>query len=178
MSKNLINLSRTVAHALRHEPYSYNLQLDTKGWVCLNDLIHSLNDKRIVTSKEEIIKMVTAFDKSRFQISENRIRAYYGHSTEEKIKKTVEMPPAILYHGTKIINLNDILQNGLLPMSRQYVHLASDIEKANLVAKRKGGEVMIFKICADYAFRDGIKFYKEENGVWLSETVPSKYIYL
>ena len=39
-------LSRTVSHALRHEPWLYGLELDSYGWVHLIDLVVSLRRHR------------------------------------------------------------------------------------------------------------------------------------
>lgn len=68
------------------------------------------------------------------------------------------------------------MSKGLLPMDRQYVHLSADKETAKFVAMRRMGEIVILKIEAQEAFKSGISFYKEENNIWLSEVIPSKYI--
>ena len=62
-------------------------------------------------------------------------------------------------------------------MSRLYVHLSKDIETANNVGKRHGNP-MILKVHSSQMFRDGIKFYLSENGVWLTEKVAVKYLEL
>ena len=36
------DLSRTLSHALRHEPWLYELELDDAGWVPVNVLINTL----------------------------------------------------------------------------------------------------------------------------------------
>ena len=40
---DLTRLSRTISHALRHEPWVYGLELDTYGWVHMNDLVPSFS---------------------------------------------------------------------------------------------------------------------------------------
>ena len=59
-------------------------------------------------------------------------------------------------------------------MSRQYVHLSSDIETAKLVGKRHGS-VKIITIDAVKMFKDGYKFYIADNGVILTDIVPTQY---
>src|SRR6185503_3978380 len=39
-----VALSKTVSHALRHEPWVYELELDDAGWVPVDDLLRSLRD--------------------------------------------------------------------------------------------------------------------------------------
>ncbi|MHC5228101.1 RNA 2'-phosphotransferase [Enterococcus sp. LJL99] len=53
------------------------------------------------------------------------------------IKKVQSVPPKILYHGTANKFLKSIKKEGLIPMSRQYVHLSEDLETATLIGNRK-----------------------------------------
>ena len=175
-SIDFIQLSKTVSHALRHEPQSYNLNLDNQGWVLLSDLVIALNSKGIRVDEFDINKMVELSEKKRHQILNGKIRAYYGHSVENKIFKYPVEPPEFLYHGTVQNSLNNILEKGLLPMERQYVHLSINRSTAEMVGSRKKGELIILTIKAKEAFLGNIQFYKEENGIWLSDSIPSKYI--
>mgnify|MGYP000461582901 CR=1 FL=1 len=68
----------------------------------------------------------------------------------------------------KII-LESIRNEGLKKMSRQFVHLSADKETAKKVGYRKKGNLLIIKIKSKEAFENDIKFYKEENGVWLCD---------
>ena len=42
---DLTKLSRTVSHALRHEPWLYGLELDSYGWARLIELVVSLRHR-------------------------------------------------------------------------------------------------------------------------------------
>lgn len=65
----------------------YNLNLDNQGWVLLSDLVIALNSKGIQVDEFDINKMVELSEKKRHQILNGKIRAYYGHSLEDKILK-------------------------------------------------------------------------------------------
>ncbi len=171
-------LSKTISHALRHEPEAYNLKLDPEGWVDLSELIAALKTRGWKhLQQQDILAAMEKSEKKRFQIQEDRIRAYYGHSTSEKIQKQQQIPPVILYHGTSTANLDSILEKGLLPMDRQYVHLSEDTTTALIVARRRNtNETTILTVQALQAHQQGITFYREENGVWLSEPIPPSYI--
>lgn len=39
---DLPKLSRAVSHALRHEPWLYELELDGEGWTSVDDLLQAL----------------------------------------------------------------------------------------------------------------------------------------
>lgn len=173
---DFIQLSKTVSHALRHEPQFFNLNLDNQGWVLLSDLVFSLNSKGIKVDESEIIEMVELSEKKRHQILNGKIRANYGHSIRERIIKCPVEPPEFLYHGTIQRNLNSIMEKGLLPMERQYVHLCIDESTSKIVGGRRKGDLIILKVQAKNAFLNGVEFYKETNGIWLSNPVPSKFI--
>lgn len=175
-SIDFIQLSKTVSHALRHETQSYNLNLDNQGWVLLSALVIALNSKGIQVDEFDINKMVELSEKKRHQTLNGKIRAYYGHSVKDKILKNPVEPPEFLYHGTVQNSLTDILEKGLLPMERQYVHLSIDRSKAEMVDSRRKSDLVILTIRAKEAFLNNIQFYKEENGIWLSDQIPSKYI--
>lgn len=83
-------------------------------------------------------------------------------------------PPQFLFHGTATRFLDDILNDGLKPMSRLYVHMSKDKETALKVGKRHGTPV-ILKIYSGDMHKDGYQFYLSENGVWLTEKVDVKY---
>ena len=60
-------------------------------------------------------------------------------------------------------------------MNRQYVHLSADEETATSVGMRYGNPV-ILEVDARSMYRAGFKFYRSENGVWLVDAVPWKYL--
>lgn len=104
-----------------------------------------------------------------------KIRACQDHSIDVNLELKPIIPPKFLYHGTKIDNYDSIIDKGILKMNRQYVHLSKDIFVAYEVGKRHG-EPLIFLIFAKQMYNDGYNFYLSENGVWLTNHVPSKYI--
>ncbi|MEE8132815.1 MAG: RNA 2'-phosphotransferase [Nitrososphaerales archaeon] len=176
---DLTKLSRLVSYALRHEPWIYELEIDNEGWVYIEDLIHALR----LRSKEwqnlnesDLQQMISTSDKRRFEISNGKMRALYGHSLRGKLLKISSEPPSILFHGTSSIVVDDIKHQGLKPMSRQYVHLSIDKITALQVAKRKPGYPKILEICASEAHQKGIKFYIGNERVWLTDYLPPEFI--
>ena len=102
--------------------------------------------------------MIQVSEKKRHEIVGDRIRALYGHSTEEKINKDAVQPPDVLYHGTAHKFLQKILQQGLIPKDRQYVHLSQDMETAITVGKRRDTDPVVLRIDALTAWKDGHQF--------------------
>lgn len=175
---NLESLSKEISYALRHAPWEYELELDDDGWVDVNQLLLALklNPKWSNIGTTDLELMISKSEKKRHEIVDGRIRAFYGHSIPNKILKSEATPPAILYHGTTREVLNSILQEGLKPNQRQYVHLSQDIETALQVGKRRDSEPIIFEIDAELAFANGVKFYLGNEKVWLADAIPPEYL--
>lgn len=175
---NLESLSKEVSYALRHVPWEYELELDDDGWVGVDQLLTALrlNPKwsNVIVSDLEL--MIFESEKKRHEIADGRIRAFYGHSIPNKILKSEEIPPATLYHGTARMVKDSILQEGLKPNQRQYVHLSQDIETAMLVGKRRDFDPIIFQINSKLAYENGVKFYLGNEKVWLADVIPPKYL--
>ncbi len=178
MSKQLNDISKFLSFVLRHEPQAIGLSLDSEGWADIDSLIAGANQTGKSLSRDLIQHVVNTSDKKRFSISEDgqRIRAAQGHSTNSvSISYPEKQPPEILYHGTAIRFLESILKEGLKPGERQYVHLSEDEQTAVTVGKRYGKPVVL-KIEALRMHQQGFKFFQAENGVWLTESVLSKFI--
>ncbi len=179
MSERLIKLSRVASHALRHVPEEYGLVLDAKGWVSINELLSALvrrSKKWSALEESDIYTMAAAGEKQRFEFSEGKIRAIYGHSFEQQVVHEPSKPPEILYHGTTPEAWPTIQVQGLKSMQRQYVHLSPDIETATIVAKRRTSNPVMLQVDAKHAHFDGKLFYRGNDKVWLSEFIEIKYL--
>lgn len=172
------DLSKEISYALRHAPEEYGLTLDEQGWVLVKDLISALKKQEEYSdlTVQDISTMIQTSEKKRHELVNGKIRALYGHSTNEKIKKDVVCPPDVLYHGTAHKSLQKILEQGLSPKKRQYVHLSQDRETAITVGKRRDTNPVVLKIAAKVAWQDGICFYYGNEMVWLADTIPPQYI--
>ncbi|MFW6065157.1 MAG: RNA 2'-phosphotransferase, partial [Candidatus Natronoplasma sp.] len=168
-------LSKHLSYLLRHHPGSGDLVLDDRGFVSLKSVLNSLEDtKHSWASREDIEELIKKNEEKRFEIVGGKIRALYGHSIDVRIEKKDE-PPAELYHGTSPGSLNSILDEGLRPMGRQYVHLSTSVEEAFEVGKRHHPDPILLEIEALEAWEEDIDFYKRGD-IYLSERIPSRYI--
>ena len=175
---SLEDLSKEISYALRHAPWEYELEMDEEGWVPVSQLLEALNGTKMWSdlTQRDLEKMIEEADKKRHEIVDGKIRAFYGHSIPMKIHKQEQNPPRILYHGTTNQAMPSIMEKGLLPKSRQYVHLSKDVETAETVGKRRDPKPVILKVLATEASQDGIKFYLGNEKVWLADMVPAKYL--
>jgi putative RNA 2'-phosphotransferase len=176
---NYSKLSKAVSHALRHEPWIYELELDPDGWVNIDQLLDALRPEEkdwLDLSIDDLHKMIALSDKKRHEIENDRIRAIYGHSIPEKIIKELATPPVKLFHGTSPASISEIMRSGLRPMKRQYVHMSVLREDAEMVGKRKTNMPVILEINSNGASKSGVKFYKGNDKIWLADSIPAEFI--
>ena len=178
MKEFYIKISKFLAYILRHDPEKFHLQLDLEGYADLNAVLKVLNtryqDKEI--TEDLIKKIILESDKRRFEIVENKIRAYYGHSLKKKIKmKEAETLPTFLFHGTTKKAYERIIREGLKSENRQYVHLSGNVEDAILVGKRRTNNPIILKINTETARKEGMIFY-ESGDLYLTDFIPPNFI--
>ncbi len=181
MDQRLVHISKEISYALRHHPEEFGLTPDEQGFVPVDELLAALNARhpgRQPVTRADLEEIVATSPKQRHQISGNRIRALYGHSFATRIEREPATPPDVLYHGTTRRALASILQQGLLPMGRQYVHLSTNVAMAREVGARRDAHPAILLVDAKAAASDGVRFYRGGNDVWLADEVPPEYLTL
>ncbi len=164
--------SRQLSYILRHHPESIGAVLNKDGYIETSVILDKLD-----LSIEELESIVDNNDKKRFafNVDKTLIRANQGHSVKVKIEYKTVIPPTVLYHGTPTKNIAIIMKQGLQKMSRHAVHLSKDIETAKKVGARRG-DFVILQIDTKQMLKNGFKFVISENGVYLIDEVPAKYI--
>lgn len=166
------NKSVRLSYLLRHKPEDARLTLDKEGWCSISELISNAD-----FSRDELEQIVQTDEKGRYTIKGDYIRANQGHSTDKvKISFKKAVPPTVLYHGTNFTAYEQIKKTGLLPMSRHHVHLTDNTATAKMVGGRRKKSVCLLMVNTAEMLKDGIQFYVSDNGVWLVNEVPPKYI--
>lgn len=176
-TKFLKDRSRLLSRVLRHKPESIGIVLDKWGYVSVEELLYALQNSKFPMDRAVLDEVVTKNDKQRFSYSPDgqKIRANQGHSVSIELGLVPQTPPNVLYHGTAIKNLQSIWQTGLTAQTRHHVHLSIDIATATKVGKRHGA-VVVLKVDSQQMHQDGYIFYVSDNGVWLTDAVPSVYL--
>ena len=172
-----MQLSKFLSRYLRHRPEELGLKLAPGGWVPVEALLAASARKGLSIGREELEEVVARNDTWRFAFdgSGTLIRARQGHSAPVDLGLEPAEPPPTLYHGTPERNLPAILREGLMRMRRHHVHLSPDRETAERVGARRGRPAVL-AVDARAMRRDGHDFYRSENGVWLVEGVPPRYL--
>ena len=164
--KRMINTSKFISLILRHRPGIIGITLDEHGWADVQELISGVNNSEGHTLDMETLEEIVRTDeKQRYSFNEDHtlIRANQGHSVPVDVELEEKEPPAILWHGTGEKFVPSIDKQGLIPKGRLYVHLSH-------------GKPVIYEIDCRKMSEDGYRFYLSENGIWLTKSVPAKYM--
>ena len=174
---DLQNISRYMSLILRHRPEVISISLDEHGWADVDDMINGIAEKNEGFNMEILEEIVKTDNKQRYSFNADKtlIRANQGHSVPVDVELDEKEPPESLYHGTGEKYVSSIGTQGLIPKSRLYVHLSSDIDTAKNVGRRHGKEV-VYSVTTRKMYQDGYKFYLSVNGVWLTKKVPLEYL--
>lgn len=177
MDPKLVRLSKFLSLVLRHDPGTIGITLDPNGWVAVDELLSAAARAGKQITREQLDEVVATNDKKRFAFSSDgtRIRASQGHSVEVDLGLAPVEPPESLFHGTATRSVEAIRAEGLVRQSRQHVHLSPDEETAIRVGQRHGKPVVLI-VRAGQMHRDGHAFYRSDNGVWLTDSVPPEYL--
>lgn len=172
-----MSLSRFLSYVLRHAPDSIGIELAPGGWVNVDKLIARCAAAGRVFDRRELDEVVAGDSKRRFTLSPDRthIRAAQGHSVPVDLGLMPVEPPAVLFHGTATRFLEAILQEGLKPQRRRQVHLSPDAVTAG-AAGRRHGKPVVLTVDSRAMHEAGFTFYQADNGVWLTDQVPSTYL--
>lgn len=166
---DFVRLGKKLSYYLRHDR---DWDPQPGGWRTFEELAS------FGFTPEEILKAHAIDKKGRYQldVDNHRIRAIYGHSRPVILNLQTFNPPEFLYHGTVRSVVNSIIEYGLRPRSRNYVHLTENISMAEEVARRHGTDIVILRIAAASMANLNQDFFNPIPGVWLVSAVTPEFI--
>ncbi len=172
-----VKLSKLISGILRHFPREACVEPDSEGWVKIDELVKGI--KKCWYNKEfyqwityeHIVAIARLDPKSRFELRNGMIRARYGHSFKISINYPRIKWDKLLYHGTSMFSLKNILKEGIKPMKRQYVHLTIDEETAIDTGRRHGKPVVLI-IDPKCLEKHGYELLYATDHIFLTKYVP------
>lgn len=173
----LVRISKLLALILRHTPEQFGIVLDAEGYAALPEVLAAVRtriESATLADLEAVVSQVEP-QKSRYSIVGGEIRANYGHSLAGRIEQQAGVPPPVLWHGTPEDALQQISQQGLRPMRRQYVHLTTSQDLATRIGARHG-KPRLLRVDAAAAHAQGTVFYRANDAFWLALHIPPQYL--
>ncbi len=177
--RELNHLGRTMAGVLRHFPQRYGLEMDEHGWVDLRDLVTAIqirHKKFKFLKPHHIIALTQTDPKGRYQFEEGRVRATYAHSIELDLDLPTEDIPPILYYPTTEEECNLLLEIGLRPADRQWVHVSDTLESATEAGQVRTPHPVILQVDAEKAREEGVVIKKAGKYVYITKEIPAEYL--
>ena len=174
------NLGKTTAGILRHFPDKYGLEMDERGWVDLEHYVKSLRNrqKRFHWLRRYHIEALIAVDKKgRYEKKDGNIRATYVHSIDVTLDDLPsEEVPDTLYVPTTEKEADLLLESGIKPSDRSYVHLSGTYESAVEAGAVRSDNPVILKLDAEKAIEEDNPIMKAGKSVYITKEVDSKYL--
>jgi putative RNA 2'-phosphotransferase len=150
--------------------------MDEEGFVDLDELVSKVKESFPGVDMLFLRRLVEESERKRFEIVGNRIRALYGHSVPVYLRLEEDKAVEWLYHGTTAEAAKEILEKGLKPMKRMWVHLSPTKDIAVQVGKRRTSNPVILVVNCTEARKASMKLYKASEQVYLCKFVPAKHI--
>lgn len=173
------SIQRAILGGLRHEDYLDELRRDCFGLSRLDEFIqllqrkfHSLDAARFHLLFQRSVERLLI--EERIEIRGDKIRALYGHSLRGVIVGEMKWPQSPLFHATSNRHLDSILEHGLRPQSRTWVHLTSNERYADeiLGGHDYDGESVLLTVVPPLLEDADVTFRKPNSHVWLANHIP------
>lgn len=177
IDKNRVDrLGRFISGILRHFPQKFDLKIDENGWADLDPLVEKASSRYNWVDRQSIEAIVASDKKNRYEISNGKIRARYGHSIKVELFDYPTADEQKLYYGTSDEEAQRILEIGIKPVNQTFVHLSTTIEKSERVARLRTDNPVIIEIDAEGAKKAGAKFLKANEFIVLSKEIPPEFV--
>jgi len=171
---NKRSISRLLSLMLRHRPDEFGLEIDEYGFAPLDQVIQAVQERYEEVTEEDILELVQAPNQRRFELTEQGIRALYGHSFFVDMDGEPMDPPERLYMGTTFGRTRRFREEGIKPGDRYYVHLSLSRQAAE-ERSREPDAPCVVEIQAKEASENGVEFYARGEVV-LTREIPPQFI--
>ncbi len=172
-------VGRMMAGILRHFPERFNLQMDGRGWVDLDEFVNQVRRSRRNNRwmrREHIAALVDTDEKGRYQIDGGMVRATYAHSVNVNLDDLPEAEADWLYFPVSEEELGIVLETGLRPSDRNMIHLSSSPEKAYSAGRVHIGDPIILKVNVPGATASGNYIFRAGKSVYVTDAVEPEFL--
>jgi putative RNA 2'-phosphotransferase len=177
--RELDHLGRILTGILRHFPDRYGLEIDSRGWVSLPQIVRAIGQKHPAYHWLRTMHLVAIAEtdpKGRYEVRDDRIRATYAHTVEVDLDLPTENIPDQLFYPVTAEEVTVVLEVGLKPSDRKKVHLSKTAGDAHSAGSVRTPQPVILEIDARRARTDGIVIMQAGKTVFLVDKVPPEYL--
>jgi len=173
-------VGRMMAGILRHFPERFDLSMDGRGWVDLDEFVAKVKASRRDYDRwlrrEHIEALVETDEKGRYQIDGGMLRATYAHSVDVNLDDLPEATCDHLYFPVAEEELDMVLETGLRPSDRNMIHLSATPEKAYSAGRVHMREPIILEVDVPKSNRNGDFIFRAGKTVYVTDAVEPECI--
>lgn len=173
-------VGRMMAGILRHFPERFELQMDGRGWVDLDQFVESVKAARQNYQRwlrrEHIQALVETDEKGRYQIDGGMVRATYAHSVDVNLDDLPEATLDKLYFPVAEEELDMVLETGLRPSDRSMIHLSAGPDKAYSAGRVHMHDPIILEVDVGKANMGGNFIFRAGRTVYVTDAVEPECI--
>lgn len=173
-------IGRMMALILRHQPDKFNLSMDGRGWIDLEDFVEAIRRARPQYSrwlrKNHIEAVVETDEKGRYQIDGGMIRATYAHSVNVNLDDLPEAQVDKLYFPVSEEELDLVLESGLRPSDRNMIHLSATPDKAYSAGRVHIADPILLEIDVKASSDAGNFIFRAGKSVYITEAVEADHL--
>ena len=172
-------LGKTLAGALRHFPEKFDLTMDPKGWVDVRQFVNAVRSRqrRFKWLRPYHIEALIETDpKGRYQYKDGYIRATYGHTIDVDLDLPTDDIPEILYFPATEEEKELLLEAGLRPSGRIFVHMSATLESAVEAGKVRTPRPAVFEIDTPAAIEAGVVIMHAAPNIYITKEMPAEFL--
>jgi putative RNA 2'-phosphotransferase len=173
-------VGRMMAGILRHFPERFNLTMDGRGWVDLEEFTNAIKDSRDNyrrwLRREHIVALVETDEKGRYQIDGGMVRATYAHSVNVNLDDLPEANVDKLYFPVSEEEMDLVLESGLRPSDRNMIHLSATPDKAYSAGRVHIADPLLLEIDVKKASDAGNFIFRAGKSVYVTDAVEPEVL--
>jgi putative RNA 2'-phosphotransferase len=174
-------VSRILAGMLRHFPENYGVRMDPHGWVKIYTIVPAIRTQRRRygwITPYHIIALAKTDHRQRYEVNErDEIRATYGHTIPVDLSDLPEENiPEIVYYQTTPEEYEFIMETGISPSDKTYVHLSSTYRKAYVSGLFHVDNPLILDVDTQKYIESGGKIYRASHEVYLCKEISPEFL--
>jgi len=172
-------LGKTLAGALRHFPEKFDLTMDPKGWVDVRQFVNAVRSRQRRFKwlrPYHIVALITTDPKGRYQYKDGYIRATYGHTIDVDLDLPTDDIPEVIYYPATEEEKDLLLETGLRPSGRIFVHMSATLESAVEAGKVRTPRPVVFEIDVPSAIESGVVIMHAAPNIYITKELPADFL--
>ncbi len=179
--REIYSLGKVLAGMLRHFPERYGIRLDEHGWTKIYPIVPAIKTERRYygwLTPHHIEAFVRTEPKGRYQWDgDSMIRATYGHTIPINMDDlpTDDLPEK-LYYQTTNEEMDLIIEAGISPSDKTWVHLSKTYRQAFISGLFHVQDPSVVEIDTTKLVNDGYQVYRATSDIFLAKEIPAQYV--